>query len=245
MNAPARTRDELRCAEYALGVLDGDASRVLERDIERDPQLRATLDRWLERLAPLAEDLPGMPPPADVWKRIERDLGVVRTIPAENRSPSWWSKATVWRWLTAGASVAAVTLLALDVSLLRERETRWPSATVSQNGYMVSTIASSDGIAHWIATLDVRRGTMIVVGAASPHLAANRSAQLWLIAPGGKPVPLGVLPASGAASLALPAELPKRMSARSALAVSVEPFGGSPTGQPTGPVIATGAIRGV
>lgn len=151
----------------------------------------------------------------------------------------------MWRWLSAGASVAAATLLALNVSVLREREPRWPIATVSQNGYMVSTIASSDGIAHWIATLDVRRGTMIVVGAAAPHVAANRSAQLWLIAPGGKAVSLGVVPTSGAASLALPAELLARMSARSALAVSVVPFGGSPTGQPTGPVIATGAIRGV
>jgi hypothetical protein len=33
-----------------------------------------------------------------------------------------------------------------------------------------------------------------------------------------------------------------RLGPTAALAVSVEPVGGSPTGQPTGPVIAKGAI---
>jgi anti-sigma-K factor RskA len=33
-----------------------------------------------------------------------------------------------------------------------------------------------------------------------------------------------------------------RLGPTAALAVSVEPAGGSPTGQPTGPVIAKGAI---
>jgi len=40
----------------------------------------------------------------------------------------------------------------------------------------------------------------------------------------------------------VPRELAARMTPDTALAVSMEPPGGSPTGQPTGPVIASGKL---
>jgi anti-sigma-K factor RskA len=40
----------------------------------------------------------------------------------------------------------------------------------------------------------------------------------------------------------VPAALKDRLSATAALAVSLEPPGGSPTGLPTGPVIASGKL---
>jgi anti-sigma-K factor RskA len=40
----------------------------------------------------------------------------------------------------------------------------------------------------------------------------------------------------------VPPELLPHVSADSTLAVSIEPVGGSPTGQPTGPVIANGKL---
>ena len=57
MNTPADHDPELRCAEYALGVLDADARRELEQSAARDPALQATLERWQRRLAPLADDV--------------------------------------------------------------------------------------------------------------------------------------------------------------------------------------------
>src|ERR1700692_3655656 len=46
-------------------------------------------------------------------------------------------------------------------------------------------------------------------------------------------------------TLALESAMLARLGPTAALAVSVEPVGGSPTGQPTGPVIAKGAISTV
>ncbi len=43
-------------------------------------------------------------------------------------------------------------------------------------------------------------------------------------------------------TIALDSAMLARLGPTAALAVSVEPLGGSPTGQPTGPVIAKGAI---
>jgi anti-sigma-K factor RskA len=40
----------------------------------------------------------------------------------------------------------------------------------------------------------------------------------------------------------VPRDLAGRITADSALAASMEPPGGSPTGQPTGPVIASGQL---
>ena len=71
---------------------------------------------------------------------------------------------------------------------------------------------------------------------------ADRSAELWVIAPGAAPRPLGLL-ARGARS-AVPVGGTQRptVAVGATLAVSIEPAGGSPTGQPTGPVVASGGL---
>ncbi len=83
---------------------------------------------------------------------------------------------------------------------------------------------------------------MVVVPAVHATLAADRATELWLIAPNAKPIPLGVFPAESE-TMQLPPEIMARLNAQSTLAVSIEPTGGSPTSQPTGPVIATGAMN--
>jgi anti-sigma-K factor RskA len=70
----------------------------------------------------------------------------------------------------------------------------------------------------------------------------QRVLELWLIAPGGKPRSLGLIEAGRAIHINLPADLIGHVAADTTLAVSLEPPGGSPTGQPTGPVIANGKL---
>ncbi len=60
----------------------------------------------------------------------------------------------------------------------------------------------------------------------------------------GVPRPLGML-ASDVTRLVLPPADRARITPGATLAISVEPPGGSPTGKPTGPVIATGALAAV
>ncbi|MBN3726066.1 anti-sigma factor [Burkholderia sp. Ac-20379] len=256
MNTPAFSDDDLRCAEYALGVLDSDSRRQLERDVRKDAALRATLDAWLVRLAPLADELAVVQPPERVWTRIRRDLGF---LPAGAGSDSvaeaaarggWWNSLDLWRWLGIGASVAALGLLAVNLGVLREVAPGGASApsgasgaAVEPTGYLVATLARTDGVAHWTATVDLRRGNMVVVPAVHPQLASGRSTELWLIPHGEKPIALGVFPADAPASMALPPKIVAQLVTTATLAVSVEPEGGSVTGQPTGPVIASGGLR--
>lgn len=75
----------------------------------------------------------------------------------------------------------------------------------------------------------------------SPDPAPGRARELWLIAGETAPISLGVLPPGGVVSLALPVALHDRLDG-AVLAISDEPSGGSPSGQPSGAVLASGAL---
>ena len=92
-----------------------------------------------------------------------------------------------------------------------------------------------------VVSLDVPAGVLRVDP--SGIEADGRTVQLWLLPPdGGDPVSLGLLVPNTDNTLELQlgplaeGELPS-------LAISLEPEGGSPTGSPTGPVVASGAVR--
>lgn len=243
MNTPANQDDELRCAEYALGVLSAAERRELEQAADANPLIQATLHQWQSRIARLAEDVEPIAPPPRVWQRIQRDLGAVPDALRTTRprpAATWWDNLRLWRWVGLGASLAALALLAVNVVTLMP--SRSPSA-LTADAYMVSTIARQDGVAHWTATVDRRRSSMVVVPVLKPVIAAGRATELWLIPHNAKPIPLGVFASDQPASMTLSPQILAQMDSNAVLAVSVEPPGGSPTGQPTGPVVATGTIR--
>ncbi|WP_322015452.1 anti-sigma factor domain-containing protein [Paraburkholderia sp. J12] len=244
MSTPADHDPELRGAEYTLGVLDAHERRALERAAEADPVLLAAIERWQQRLAPLAGDLRPLAAPARVWTRIERDLGF---LPARETPPpaalAWWNSLPLWRMVGVGASMAALALAIVNVVALREARAPAPVAVAPGGTYMVATLARPDGVAHWTATVDLRRNEMVIVPAVKPEIGADRATELWVIPPGEKPIALGVFPADAPARMSLPAGIVAQLSARTVLAVSIEPPGGSPTGQPTGPVVATGPMH--
>jgi anti-sigma-K factor RskA len=242
MNTPVRDDDDLRCAEYALGVLDAQERAAFQADVLHDPALQRVLEAWQQRLVPLAEDVRVIEPPARVWTRIRRDLGFMSPQTDDTARKGGWNSLSLWRWLTIGASVAALVLLGVNVISTRQAP-QAPAITASANDYMVATIARKDGIAHWTATVDVRRARMVVVPAAHLSMPANRATELWLIPPNAKPIPLGVFPSDQPATLSLQPEIMAQLSAQAVLAVSDEPAGGSTTGAPTGPILATGVMH--
>ena len=90
--------------------------------------------------------------------------------------------------------------------------------------------------------MDLKRGTIAVVPAAFTA-DATRVPELWLIPADGKPRPVGLLQGRQAGHAShCPPIWSALAKSNAVLAVSLEPPGGSPTGQPTGPVIATGKL---
>ena len=70
--------------------------------------------------------------------------------------------------------------------------------------------------------------------------------QLWLVPDGGTPHSLGLLDPTQPLRIDIAAEMmDDDMMSGGTLAISLEPEGGSPTGQPTGPVVGHGALRSI
>lgn len=230
--------DQLRYAEYVLGVLDADERAAVAHEVETDAAAATAVAAWQARLNPLAEGIAPLEPPPQVWERIERSLP--QSAAPSSRAPvaaraGLWENLPLWHWLGIGASVVAASLLVLML--------RAPST--SEGGYLTSTIRQQDGTTRWTAMIDLRHARLIVVPTAPVVLAQGRAPELWLIPPGQKPVPIGMVDRSEPVTIALDQAMVARLGPAAAFAVSVEPIGGSPTGQPTGPVIAQGSIAGV
>jgi len=214
-------------AEYVLGVLDAPRRRELEARIARDRAFAREVAEWQNRLAPLVAEIAPVDPPLYVWPRVRNAVfGVERR--------SRFDDVSFWRWLTAGAgAVAAAALVFAFVA------TRTPAPTVVAP--LVAAINLDDGKPAFVATIDLARGTMIVMPIAAV-IPAEKVPELWLIPPGDTPHSLGVVDVAHPVSVTIPAALRNAITLQAAVAISIEPRGGSPTGQPTGPVIAKGGI---
>ncbi|MGH8780526.1 anti-sigma factor [Paraburkholderia sp.] len=239
MNTSLSGPGDLRCAEYVLGVLDTAGRREIEKALQRDPRLADSTARWQNRLLPLGEDIGEMAPPAYVWTRIESELGFVSAAP--RRPPTgFWNNLRAWRWVGIGSSMAVAALVVLSVVPLLHK----PAAVPGAGGYMVASIVGQDSGTGWTATVDVQRARMVIVPVTATPIAVGHSAELWLIPPGARPIPLGLVAADHPTIVSLSGPGLAQLATRTVLAVSLEPPGGSPTGLPTGPVVAKGVVDG-
>lgn len=233
--------DDLRLAEYALGVLDADERRSVEARVQAEREYAERLAAWHLRLAPMLEDIPQESPPEYVWARIRDQLGYqagpVRV--SEPEGSGFWNSLSLWRWFSAGSVAAAVFMAVLLVVMLPREDALKPVESM-----LAASLQLESGQVVYTATLDVRSRSLVVVPTAEIQL-EGRDAELWLIAGDLPPQSLGLLPVDGAANLAVPEELVALASANSVFAISLEPPGGSPTGLPTGPVVAQGVVADI
>lgn len=228
-------RDTL-AAEYVLGLLDAQARREAKRRIASEPDFAAEVAAWEARLAPMLEEIAPVPAPARAWPRILSALGRAAPLRATKR-PSLWDSLPFWRGVGAtGFAMAAAAFVFIAVQ-------RPPAAPTGKP--MVVAIRHDDGSAAYTATFDAQRSMLVLMPLDGSAGDDGRVPQLWLIpSSDGKPRSLGVIDRRNAMMMRVPASM-RDAFAGGVMAVSLEPLGGSPTGQPTGPVIAKGSIVGI
>ncbi len=229
--------NHLRYAEYVLGVLDADLRAEVAREAETSGEAATAVALWQRRLMPLTDTIGDVAPAPYVWARIHHALGLDTPTRTQPKSSGLWNNLPLWHWLGLGASAVAVALLVV-VSLPRTV----PTPTVVNASYMAATIQQDDGSTGWTATMDPQHGRMVVVPATPLAFQTGRAPELWLIPAGGKPIPVAMIAHDKPTTITLDAALVAQLGPTALLAVSVEPIGGSPTGQPTGAVVAKGAI---
>ena len=217
--------DDTRAAEYVLGVLSAAERREVQRQLATDSALRADIERWEDRLAPLMSEVSAVEPSPHIWRGIEERIGVAGQSRPRHRR---WESLFFWKSVAFGTAVVA----AASLSALVYVRTIAPSVPP-----MVANVIGAQS--SFIAAIDPASRRLTIIPSSVTKV-DQHSLQLWLIAPGGKPQSLGLIESATPVHVTLPAQMV--VAADATLAVSLEPPGGSPTGQPTGPVIASGKI---
>jgi anti-sigma-K factor RskA len=106
---------------------------------------------------------------------------------------------------------------------------------------LLARLDAEGGQAGFVAAIGAG-GTKLTIVPASLVSAEQKAMELWLIPEGEKPHSLGLIDPDKPVTINVPESLLPKVNSEAILAVSLEPPGGSPTGQPTGPVIANGKL---
>jgi anti-sigma-K factor RskA len=243
MNLGTPEERTVACAEFVLGTLD-DADLVEFREaLILDASLQDEVGFWQDRLMGLSRSIGPVEPSDEVWQRIDAAIATAPagTVPSEpKRRPypprsggaiRFWDRLAFWQGLS-GLAVAAVLLLGL---LFVMRSGSSPEASY------VAVLQTGDRQLAWIVKAEAAGPLRIVpVGDPGP-VPAGKTWELWTKGKdAAAPTSLGLLRA-GAAEIPR-AALPY-LGEEQLFEVTLEPEGGSPTGRPTGQVLALGRTQ--
>ena len=209
-------------ADYAIGLMPATARRRFDALLLDDPALRVELGHWQTALASLTGALPERPVPERVWQGIQ-----ARIEPQVLHLPA---KKPFWKQFRVLAAACAV-VVAIFVGVLYQRD-----YGVAYNATLVAANQQPAlQVKAFADHLQIEPLTLAAVEAA-------RDLELWAIPAGGKPISLGVVPSAGKGRIQLSEAQRALLTAPLTLAVTLEPRGGSPSGQPTGPVLYKGEL---
>ncbi len=225
-----RSRDEVLAGEYVLGVLSLEDRQKVERRMRSDRQFAAIVSRWEQNLSEFNEEYEAVAPAAAVFPKIEKRIFGEVALGAH-----LWNSLMLWR------SVAFASLF-LAVGVLVFAITNEGGLRSSAGKQLTASLSGQNSPINLLANYDVANGRLKITPVAAGK-SEEKSLELWLIRGSDPAEALGVLPQTGDGEIVLPPELHAKLTEGAIIAVSVEPFGGSPTGKPTGDVVASGTIH--
>jgi anti-sigma-K factor RskA len=236
-----RELQERLAAEYALGTLRGRARARLRSWMREDAALARAVAEWESRLAPMLAGVAPVRPPARVWRAVEERIGA-RAAPG-----GLWDSLGFWRNLGLFASGSAAALL-VALGLLSPQQPQPAPAPVVVSvqtdkipPVYLAVLAEAKTQKPMLIVHAGRRSDQLWVKTLDPSIhAAEGSLELWAVRASGAPKSLGLISSDEKEMIGLGAVADQSLAGIPALAVSLEPRGGSPTGAPTGPVLYSG-----
>ncbi|MEO9339209.1 anti-sigma factor [Mesorhizobium sp. SB112] len=235
-NLPERGDGDMIAAEYVLGVLPADERKAASARVETDQDFARQVDAWTVHLSPLNDGYAPVEAPASVKQAIDARLFSSSAKTTESKAGLWLSLA-FWR----GLATAAVAALAIYIAVPYVS----PPATTPPMR-MVASLAADNSDVRYLAMYDEARGE-VSLSHVSGERESGKDFELWMIEGDNAPVSMGVIPAGASVHMKMEMDEAARqkLAGGAVLAVSLEPQGGSPTGQPTGPVVAAGDLRNI
>lgn len=238
-------RDEL-AGEYVLGTLSAARRRHVEQRLPGDADLRQAVERWHERLLPLAALADPVEPSARLWGRIEASLDAIDAIDAiaapppspldavtQPRRPrrlqvaGWWHSVKLWRGLAGTGFAAAAVLAAVLVTRLGALPPAAPQ-------YLVVLVAPQDKAPGWVIQAS-SPASLSLIPLGQAEVPAEKSLQFWTKGDNWKgPVSLGLV--KPGETVRIPLDKLPPLQPNQLFELTLEPVNGSPTNRPTGPI---------
>ncbi|OHU86254.1 MULTISPECIES: anti-sigma factor [Pseudoalteromonas] len=223
MNYLIEERRNALAAEYVLGTLRGGARRRYQQLMMQHQLIRETTWVWEQYINVLGHRLEPKPPADTVWQVISDRLGFEDTIHTRDKERGKLQPFPGTKLWQSVAGLATAAALVLAVLLLRYQP-------LDKAPAQYAVVQTQQAQALWLIEVDEKQ----IKVKATDKLAqqANNDYELWFVAADGRaPVSLGLLPQTGEKSLNKSDLFDTTELA--ALAVSLEPLGGSPNGAPT------------
>jgi anti-sigma-K factor RskA len=228
---PSDDRRDL-AAEYALGLLTGAELGVARERMASDADFRAEVERWTLRLSPMLDEVEDVEPPARMWARIESAIAA-----PGNNVVALKRRVNVWRGISAGMTALAATLAVVLLQPTPQAPIQSPAAP------MVAMVSDEGKTMTVVANWDPDDRQLVLAMAGDMPDDPGKAHELWVIPEGGTPRSLGTMADRPMSRMELADALAELLRQGATIAISVEPPGGSPTGAPTGPVIASGTLQ--
>ena len=229
------SRDPLHAlaAEYVVGTLRGRARRRFEALARCDREVAGIVAHWEAQLTPLAERVVPIEPPSRVWSEIERRVSGQARVRGQtpNSDSNVGADPGFWRALGMLASGFAAVLA---VAFL------WLGPPRAADPAFVAVLTASDSVPRMVVSMHAPDELRVRVVKPWNDF-QGKALELWALPKDGAPRSLGLIAAGSDTRIRLAGTDP-RLVAANAFAVSLEPRGGSPTGQPTGPVLCSGNV---
>ena len=224
-------QDEVLAAEYVLGLLSLEKRRLVEKRMTDDADFQRLVERWQIDTASFNDAYGEIAPDAAIFSRIENRL--FANSP-DRSTASLWQSLVFWRSVSLVSSLAAVVAIALMSGLLLPGGKR--------TAPLVANLTAPGNVIDLVASYDASSGRLKITPVAADG-GERRPLELWVVPSTGNPKSLGIIDAKVDAEMIISPEIQRTLGEGSVFAVSLEPFGGSPTGLPTGPIVASGTAR--
>ena len=219
-------------AEYALGLLDGTERAEARALLSSNPSFLAEVDAWTARLAPLLDEVEPSRPPNRLWPAIAAATGG-----ASDNVVALKRRVSVWQGISAGMTALAASLAVVLLQPAPQAPVQSPAAP------MVAMVSDEGKTITVVANWDPDDRQLVLAMAGDMPEDPGKAHELWVIPQGGTPRSLGTMADKPMSRMELAETLADLLSQGATIAISVEPPGGSPTGAPTGPVIASGTLE--
>lgn len=215
-------------ADYVLGTLSAGQRIEVEERLPRDAMLRTAVQRWEATLQPLTQLVEPVEPSPALWRRIENSLPAkarTATVVKAGGLSQWWNSVAFWRFAAAtGFAAASVMAIAPTVGLFAPARPQ----------YMVVLVAPQGTAPGWVVQTSGQRKLKLIPVAPAP-VPEQRSLQFWTKADGWTaPVSLGLV--APGQPIEIPLDKLPPIQPNQLFEITVEPYNGSPTGRPTGPI---------